>query len=134
MSQKIARRKIAHYIAQQLVDGKTVDKIAASTVAYLIDTKQTKQLDLLIRDVEQALVAHGTVTASVVSAHELDDATRSLIAAFIAKAEHAESVVITEESVDPDVIGGVIIRSPDRVFDGSVRNQLKQLTTLPKEV
>ncbi|PSQ72269.1 MAG: hypothetical protein BRD31_01360 [Bacteroidetes bacterium QH_2_64_26] len=30
-------------------------------------------------------------------------------------------------SEDPDLIGGVVIRIGDRVFDGSVRNQLNVL-------
>lgn len=132
--QKIARRKVAHYIAEQLVEGVSVKTIAQQTVAYLVDTKQTGQIDLLIRDIETALAARGTVAASITSAFAVDDATRAIISEFIKEAEHAESVVIVNESVDPDLIGGVIVRSPNRVFDGSVRSQLKSLTAFTKEV
>lgn len=132
--QKIARRKVANYIASQLAEGVTTKTIAQQAVAYLVDTKQTGQLELLIRDIETALAARGTVAASVTSAFTLDSATRTAISEFIKEAEHAESVVITTESVDPDLIGGVIVRSPNRVFDGSVRSQLKSLTAFTKEV
>lgn len=132
--QKIARRKVAEYTAQQLADGVAPKVIASQLVAYLVDAKQTNQLELLIRDIQAALVARGTVAIDITSARELDDAARKIISSFVAKAEHAESVVITHESVDPDLIGGVVVHTPDRVFDGSVRKSLKNLTAKAKAV
>lgn len=130
--QKIARRKVAEYAAQQLVEGVRPKQLAQQLVAYLIDTKQTGQLELLVRDIEAAVAAKGTVAISITSARELDDAARELISAFVKNAEHAESVVIAHESVEPELIGGVIVHTPDRVFDGSVQTSLKNLTARAK--
>jgi F-type H+-transporting ATPase subunit delta len=68
---------------------------------------------------------HGVQTAEVVSAYPLDDAQRQLISSRLA-AEVGTRVHL-DERVDPDIIGGVIARVGDRVFDGSVRGRLERL-------
>lgn len=130
--QKIARRKVAQHIAQQLADGTAPAAIAKQTAAYLIDTNQTKQLELLLRDVEAALLAHDLVTVHVTSAHELDASLRTTIESFIRETHKAKSSIIASETIDKDLIGGVIVQTPSRVFDTSIRTKLKNLTAQTK--
>lgn len=127
--QKLARRKIADYAATQLAEGADVQQLSQDIVAYLVETKQTSQLELLIRDIEASLANYGTSVAHITSAHALDGASRDTITNFIKEFEHAKQVVIASESVDPELLGGVHIRSSQRVFDGTVRSTLKQLLT-----
>ena len=62
------------------------------------------------------------MTASVVTAVELDDATRKAIQAALERA--TGKTIVLESRVDPAMIGGVILRFGDSVIDGSVRSRL----------
>lgn len=132
MSNKLARRKVAEHVAQQLHEGADVQTLSKQLLAYLVETKQTGQSELLIRDIEQAVGAYDTSVAHIASAHPLDAVSRDGIINFIKEFEHAKQVVIASESVDPELLGGVHIRSSQRVFDGTVRSSLKQLLATAK--
>ncbi len=67
----------------------------------------------------------GRVLASVQTAIPLDDALRSQITERLGAVMNKE--VRLRESVDPDLIGGMLIRVGDRVFDSSVSNRLDKM-------
>jgi F-type H+-transporting ATPase subunit delta len=71
--------------------------------------------------------AEGSIEAQVVSAFELQPAQVDMLAAAI-KQELKRDVTIVA-SVDPSIIGGVIIRAGDTVIDASVTGKLKHLTS-----
>lgn len=132
--QAISRRRLALHIADELKAGVPVKKLARRVVAYLVEQKQTKQIELLIRDIEAALQAkNDVVTAHITSARELDEAVRRQLRDFVTSAESAKDVVIASETVDPELIGGVVVRTPSSVFDGSVRTKIRQLHAMTKE-
>lgn len=68
----------------------------------------------------------GRVVASVKTAVPLDDALRGQIAQQLSEVLGRE--VRLRESVDPDVIGGMVIRIGDRVFDSSVKTRLDKMS------
>ncbi len=64
--------------------------------------------------------------ASVTSAAELSDAQkRKIVEKLLSSTSYKEFEM--SYKVDPDLIGGVVIRIGDRVVDGSVRNKLANL-------
>ncbi len=65
------------------------------------------------------------VVATVQTAVPLDDALRSQITDQLASRMHKQ--VRLRESVDPDLIGGMVIRVGDRVYDSSVANRLNKM-------
>ena len=67
----------------------------------------------------------GRLVATVQTAVPLDDALRSKIEEQIGSIMQKQ--VRLSESVDPDLIGGMVIRVGDRVFDSSVSNRLDAL-------
>ena len=67
----------------------------------------------------------GRVVASVRSAVPLDDSVRSEISDRLGNLINKQ--VRLQESVDPDLIGGMVIRIGDQVFDSSVANQLDKM-------
>ena len=67
----------------------------------------------------------GRLVASVRTAVPLDDALRAQITDQLGSM--MDKQVRLRESVDPDLIGGMIIRIGDRVFDSSVANQLDKM-------
>jgi F-type H+-transporting ATPase subunit delta len=69
---------------------------------------------------------HGIARAEVVTAVPLDDSQRAQIAAGLAKLVGRSEVVVTE-SVDSEIIGGVVAKVGDRLIDGSTRTQLRAM-------
>ncbi|MGO1969381.1 MAG: ATP synthase F1 subunit delta [Levilactobacillus brevis] len=69
---------------------------------------------------------HHTVYAEVTTAVELSAEQKSQIEAVYAKRVRAEKVVLSSK-VDPDVIGGVIVKAADTILDGSLRTKINRL-------
>lgn len=65
------------------------------------------------------------VVASIQTAVPLDDALRSQIADQLGSLMNKQ--VRLRESVDPELIGGMVIRVGDKVFDSSVANRLNSM-------
>jgi F-type H+-transporting ATPase subunit delta len=69
--------------------------------------------------------AEGRVHARVTVAREFDAATRDAIAAALGKA--LKKTVVPHVTVDPRILGGVVVRVGDTVMDGSVKRKLGRL-------
>jgi F-type H+-transporting ATPase subunit delta len=105
------------------------DRVEGLTVRFLrlLVQKDRETLTKAILEQHQSLhdEHRGIVDAEVTVAHPLSDEDREmLVEALEAKTEKDIRLHLDE---DPDLIGGVVIRIGDRVFDGSVRNQLNML-------
>jgi F-type H+-transporting ATPase subunit delta len=69
--------------------------------------------------------AERTVAVSIVSASEIDAGQAALIARSLE--QRLGRAVELKFSVDPDLLGGAVIRAEDQVIDGSVRSRLESL-------
>lgn len=69
--------------------------------------------------------AAGRIQAVLTTASEVDDSVRDRIAKRLSEVIGQE--VSLASQVDPAVIGGVVVRVGDTVYDGSVLNQLAQV-------
>ena len=124
MVTKLSRRKIATVVAERLIEGdKTIIKDLAG---YLFYTKQTRSINLLIRDIENALLDKGVLVAKVVSVHDLADSVKKQIDAFLLDESGANSVQV-QYSIDKDLIGGIQISTPQAILDTSIKNKLQRL-------
>lgn len=125
--QAISRRKLATYMVEQMVAGADQPALLQQVAAYLVDRRRVNQADLLVRDVEAILGSeHGHVLAHVTSARELSAGLTKAIAQFVAKSENATAVEVST-SIDPSLLGGVIIKTPTAELDASVRAKLTAL-------
>lgn len=75
---------------------------------------------------EMADADRGIARAEVVTAVPLDDARRGKVTAGLSKLVGRDEVLITE-SVDAEIIGGVVAKVGDRLIDGSTRTQLQAM-------
>ena len=112
-------------IIQELLSDRTVEL----TVRFLrlLVHKDRETMTKAILDQYQALrdEQRGIVDATVQVAHPLSDDDRETIVETL-ESETGQTVRLHVEE-ETDLIGGLIIRIGDRVFDGSVRNQLSNL-------
>ncbi|EDX83883.1 ATP synthase F1, delta subunit [Synechococcus sp. PCC 7335] len=80
-----------------------------------------KQFQSQVRELKQ------TVLAEVISAVELSDEQRETVRQKVQRITQAKAVDL-ETSVDPDLIGGVIIQIGSQVLDASLRGQLRRIS------
>ena len=117
-----AKKKVLLSIAERL----GVSKLVVSTVSLLADRRRLRY----VRDIADAFVAivertSGRVRAEVITASALPDAYYAQLAKVLSDATGRE-VTITKK-VDPSIIGGVVTRVGDTVYDGSIKNRLSDL-------
>lgn len=127
MTARISRRSLAEYYAGCILAGDDV-VVAKQLAAYLIETRRTKELPLIVRDIEDSLAVRGVLVADVVSAYDLDKETEQSISGYLSSLY--SSKVKLRTSVRPDVIGGVRIRTPDAELDATVRRKLMNLQAI----
>ena len=86
-----------------------------------------KRRQRLLRDIARAYgelldVKMNRVHAQVTLAHEPDDATETRIAAELSRI--MGKPVVPHVHVNPDILGGIVVRYGDRIMDGSLRRRL----------
>jgi F-type H+-transporting ATPase subunit delta len=67
----------------------------------------------------------GIITAHVASAHALDDVQRQQLRARLIEAGYGN--VNIHESVEPDLLGGLVVRIGARLYDTSLKSRLQRL-------
>lgn len=124
MPQRLSRRKIAAYYAQQLVAGNS--GVAKQLAAYLIETRRVREADLIVRDIESALADRGVLLAGVASSRSLSDTAVKQVTAYLT-AKTGASKVHLRQTVEPELLGGVRITTPGGELDATLRHRLNQL-------
>lgn len=95
-------------------------------VFLLLDGERLAELPGISREVDAMIEAQaGRVTAEVTSAKPLDAQDVSKIQVALEKLSGKK--VVVEHKLDPDLLGGAVAKVGDTVYDGSLRNALRQL-------
>lgn len=123
MSERISRRKLADYAATRIERGDALEVVVQEVAAYLVETRRTREADLVARSIEDDLAARGIVVAHVTSARPLDSHTKGTIQRLL----HASTVHLTEE-VDVSLIGGMRIEAPGKRLDATLTRTLTALS------
>jgi F-type H+-transporting ATPase subunit delta len=131
MNGKASRRVLARTVAVKLLDEPDKRKHWLKvTAAYLMDHGMDQDVDLVINDIAHELYEQsGHLIVDVTSARKLSDSTREELKRMLKEATNASNVEVAERT-DPDLLGGLIARTPDAIIDASVRTKLKQLASL----
>lgn len=128
MPGRLSRRSMAAYVATGLTDGKSKNVLLAQLAGYLVETKRTKELDLVLRDIDFNLAEKGFVNVVITSAYDLSAETKKSLEAFVKRKTQAKQVSLSN-LVDPAVLGGIKIATSGRELDQTVAHQLTVLKT-----
>lgn len=127
MATRLSRRKIAQYYGEELLKGTSKAKLTRELAAYLVDTRRTRELVLIVRDIEDVLAHNGVVVADVTSVQPLDDEARASIKSLVSNVYDATELHIRQH-IDPTILGGVHVQLPNEEFDGTLRHKLTRLS------
>jgi len=130
MSPAISRAEAGRAI-RALTPTLGVDPITARFLAVLADNGRLRELKNVIKTF-RVLTAdlRGETTAEVTSARPLDDGQVATLKANL-KARLGRNVSI-DAKVDPEILGGIIVRHGSQMIDASIRTKLNTLANAMK--
>lgn len=112
-------------VLQQLSEG--LNPLFANFLKLLVDKGRVSFLEPILKQYQELLrELRKTVLAEVTAAVELSDEQKDRIREKVTAMTNAEQVEL-EVSLDPDLLGGVIIQVGSQIVDASLRGQLRRL-------
>lgn len=103
-----------------------VDTLTKNFLGVLAGNRRLALLPAIIRDFAALNAARkGEVTASVTSAHKLSAAQQKALATKL-KAGIGRDVAL-DVTVDPSILGGLVVRVGSRMIDNSLKTRLENL-------
>jgi F-type H+-transporting ATPase subunit delta len=116
------RRRVLDGLLQRIA----ADPNSKNLVYLLLDGERLAWLPAISREVDAMIEAKaGRMLAEVTSARPLDAAQLKQITAALEKLS-GKKVAVTKRE-DPSLLGGVVAKLGDTVYDGSLRTQLRTL-------
>lgn len=110
-------------VLQAVIDNLDISKTMKSFLLLLFDKGRIGFVDSINEFYQKfADELNGIARASLVSATDLSDDTVEKIRAALSKKTNKE--IILEVEQDPELIGGIVTKIGDLVWDGSVKTQL----------
>jgi F-type H+-transporting ATPase subunit delta len=108
-----------------------LDTVTANFLGVLARNRRLAQLPAVIRAFNQLAARHrGEITAEVTSAHALDagqvDAIRQNLRSRMGRD------IAVDLSVDPAILGGLVVKIGSQMIDGSIRTKLNNLAQVMK--
>lgn len=120
----VSQRRLAAYVAGQLLASGDKKRLIKELAAYLIETGRVRDLNQVVAAIEEALASRGAVVATVTTARPLSPENKQ---AIVKQFTPTGVKLYIREQIDPSVIGGFKIELPGSQFDGTV---IHKLTTL----
>jgi F-type H+-transporting ATPase subunit delta len=119
-------REAKHGLVEKLVARMGGSTALRNFMFVLVDHDRTTFTGEIAREFETALLARmGIAQASVTSASELSAPQKQRLSAALEGV--TEKKIEARYSVDPALVGGLVVRIGSTIYDGSVRAQLDRL-------
>jgi F-type H+-transporting ATPase subunit delta len=119
---KSDRKKVVDALLQRF----GVVTTTRNTLYLLLEGERLGSIPAISRELDRMIEAKaGRVSAEVVSAKPLDPSQLSQITATLEKLSGKKVSISSRQ--DPELLGGVVAKVGDTVFDGSLRTQLRTL-------
>lgn len=123
----VSRRAMSRYIAEQLVSQDDSSAVAQQLAAYLVQHRQTKQLQRYIDDIERELAERGVVVADVFTARTMTEEIRGAVEAVIGRETQSDATITLREHIEPELVGGILIRSGGKEYDRTIKSAIREL-------
>jgi F-type H+-transporting ATPase subunit delta len=108
-----------------------LDPITANFLGVLAKNRRLAQLGNVIRAFNTLAARHrGEITAEVTSAHKLDEGQVDAIRKNL-RTRYGSDIAV-DLSVDPAILGGLVVKIGSRMIDGSIRTKLNALAQAMK--
>lgn len=120
----ISQRRLAAYVAGQLLASGDEKRLIKELAAYLIEAGRVRDLNQVVAAIEEALASRGAVVATVTTARPLSPENKQ---AIVKQFTPTGAKLYIREQIDPSVIGGFKIELPGSQFDGTVIHKLTAL-------
>jgi F-type H+-transporting ATPase subunit delta len=112
-------------IFHKMLEG-NVEEITLSMIDLMVKNGRESYLPALARVFIHETLQHKGITKSVLTtAVKVDDKVRKQMTSLISKVYSTK--VELEEKIDPEIIGGFMLRIDDNYIDASVRNKLRKI-------
>jgi len=108
-----------------------LDQITANFLGVLARNGRKRELRSIIRAYRRLAADHrGETTAEIITAYPLkDDQVTALKAQLRARAGRDVNL---DTSVDPDILGGIVVKLGSQMIDSSIRTKLNRLASAMK--
>jgi F-type H+-transporting ATPase subunit delta len=111
-------------LVADLLAGKVGERTAA-LADLAVELHEGRDLDTQLKEwAEEAAARHNRAVAEVRSAVELDDRRRARLTEALTRV--LGKPVVLQVTVDEAILGSVVVRVGDELFDGSIRSRLEQ--------
>lgn len=126
MASPAVPREAKHAVIEKLVARLGASRILRNFLFVIVDNQRTHLLPEIEASFEQVLrQRQGVAEAEVSSAAPLNDKQKT---ALLRNLERVTGKKIQANySLNPELLGGAVVRVGDTIYDGSVRNQLNRL-------
>jgi len=109
----------------------SLDPLTSKFLGVLAHNRRLSALPTIIRDFSKLTAnQRGEITAEVTSAHPLDGDQQAALKAKLRAGLGADAALIL--NVDPEILGGLIVRVGSRMVDSSIRTKLNTLASVMK--
>ena len=115
-----------HAVIEKMVARLGASKIIRNFLLVLTDHRRTQLIPEAIAAFHQVIrQRQGVAEAQVSSAVELSAGQKKEIAATLARLTGKQ--METKYALDPDLLGGAVVRIGDTIYDGSLRSRLNEM-------
>jgi len=108
-----------------------LDPVTSNFLGVLAQNRRLSQLPAMIRAFNQLWARHrGEITAEVTSARPLDDDQVAALKANL-RSRMGRDIAV-DLNIDPDILGGLVVKIGSQMIDGSIRTKLNTLAQVMK--
>ncbi len=132
MARKLSRRVLATHYVNGVLAGDSQKKLSLQLAAYLIESRRTKELNLMIRDIQYYLAENGHIIGTLTTAHKVSESMQKAIEAYAKQKTGAKHLKL-DPFVDENVLGGLKLDLPGHELNTTIARQLTILKTKYKK-
>ncbi len=128
MTTAVQRNQLARVIADMMKQPASSKSLARQIAAYLVQEHQTKELDLILRDVLTARARDGVIEANLTTAFPLSTSVKTEVKQLLKQEYPAAKQFVLDEVVEPEMLSGLKVQTADKQLDQTARGKLDKLT------